>query len=252
MEDIPLRQGDLYLAAGLTLIAEIRAKLILKNGLAPIWGTECRGDRRESRDKAISGEKEMEKWSLSIMTVILITEIAKDKENKMQWPSRIVSLVGVSIIALFGLSGCGSDTPPGVGTNSSNVALSSAGASISANINSVGMMNAIDGSTSTATYWQAGGDGDYLKIAFAQVYDIDEVTVVASNFTAYTEFSMAISTDNVSWITLNNQTSCTSALLSSAGYSCPLSSTHSARYFRFTIVDNAAAPQIHEIQVMGK
>lgn len=167
---------------------------------------------------------------------------------------RFILLAGLALAEVILLGACGGETTPSFNSTSTNVALASHGATVTSYMSAGGESYVIDGDTGATNFWQAAAQGDFLTIDFSQAYNIDEVTVVATDLTSYADFSIWYSMDNSTYLSLNNQTSCTSAslYLSSAGYSCKFNTAHTAQYFKFVIEDNTATPKIHEIQVMGQ
>lgn len=160
--------------------------------------------------------------------------------------------IGLSVFVMLFLSGCGDKAGGGVSASSTNVALASHGASITTNISGGAEVFVIDGSADTTNFWQAAAVGDWLNIDFSASYTIESVTVTATNLSALTDFSMKISTDGSLYTPLDNSTDCSASSLTQAVYVCTFSTTHTARYFRFTILNSAANAEIHEIVVMGK
>jgi hypothetical protein len=164
-----------------------------------------------------------------------------------------ITIIVLSIASLVILSSCSNDTSSG-GVNPAryNVALASPSVTVTSNINTGGTEIYInDGDTSTTNSWQATSDGDYLLIEFSGPRIIESVDIVASRLSDYADFSMGVSSDNISYTVLDNQTSCSSYSLTASGYGCQFVTNQDALYFRFRILNNLNTPQIHEIVLMG-
>ncbi len=154
------------------------------------------------------------------------------------------------LIACGDSSGSGGD-PGETPAISSNVALAASGATITSSF-SGNESFVIDGDTGNTGSWEPGANNDTLTIDFSQSYSIESVKVYHANMTSTSYFSLEFSTDGSTFSALNNITGCSTRLyLGASEYTCVFGQTLDARYFRLTILNNAVAIDVHEIQVMG-
>ena len=175
----------------------------------------------------------------------------------MLYVSKIIKRFGFATVFVFALSACGgssSSSSSGDGTTDStpatNVALASAGATVSSTFSgNETFVN--DGDTGNTNFWEPGADGDSITIEFDEVYDVEFLEISSMNLNSNSEFAIAFSGNGVTFTDIDLVLDCLSFSIGASGYSCELVTPIEAGFIRLTILMDSANIDIYEIEVFG-
>ena len=171
-----------------------------------------------------------------------------------QWIARI-GMVAATATLFTACGGGGSSssssstTPTPVAPIGTNVALASAGGSVTSSF----MGNesfVIDGDTTT-NFWSAGAVFDTLTLDFGEVFALESVMMDTVGLTSNTVFALATSIDGVTFTEFDNVLTCSTFRLGASSYECEFTQTIDAQFLRLTILDNVENIEIYEIDVTG-